>query len=74
MPHLLFRALDPSSLSAQLMKTQRLQCLVILRIDYCNERSDYYNSDISGPKGEINIINMSVKSPDLSLFKAVPPT
>ena len=40
--------------------------MVILRIDYCDERSDYYNSDISGPKGEINIINMSVKSPDLS--------
>ena len=44
------------------------QMPTILRIDYCDEQSDYYSGDISGPKDGIHISNRSTISPDISLF------
>ena len=32
-----------------------------LRIDYCDERSDYSSGDFSGPESGIYIINISIK-------------
>ena len=39
-----------------------------LRIDNCDERSDYKESDISGLKGAIFINDISIESPDFSLL------
>ena len=36
-----------------------------LRLDYCHERSDYLDGDISGPNGATYIIY--IESPDFSL-------
>ena len=41
--------------------------IINLRIDYCDERSDYKEGDISGPKGTIVINDISIESPDVSL-------
>ena len=39
-----------------------------LRIDNCDERSDYKEGDISGLKGAIFINDISIESPDFSLL------
>ena len=38
-----------------------------LRIDYCDEWSDYKEGDISGPKGAIVINEISIESPDVAV-------
>ena len=42
-----------------------------LRIDNCDERSDYKEGDISGLKGAIFINDTSIESPDFSLLYGV---
>ena len=39
-----------------------------LRIDNCDERPLYYIGDISGSKDGTYTFNISIKSPDFSLF------
>ena len=39
-----------------------------LRIDNCDERAYYKDSDISGLKGAIFINDISIESPDFSLL------
>ena len=48
-----------------------LSFLNLLRIDYCDERLFYKNSDISGVRGGIIISYTSPKSSEFSLFSHV---
>ena len=42
-------------------------CVLFLRIDYCDEQSEYYDGDISGSNDDTFFIDMSIESPDFSL-------
>ena len=46
-------------------------CVPFSRIDYCDEQSDRYNDDISGPMGGIHMIDISIKNPDYPLLTNV---
>ena len=39
-----------------------------LRIDYCDERPDYLDGDISGHNDDTFKIDISIESPDFSLY------